>query len=79
MITRQDFQNTLEQIYNYGNYYSLYKVQEALLINNENFLLEVRQCRLNCLDRIDYYLNEYDNAPTEEAKMAVVGSVTGVL
>ncbi len=77
MNQREKFQNDLKNIYMWAREYSYFDCLNAMLSNDESMLNEIKDCKSKMDAQITYYLNQYDQASTDEQRMAVIGSVTG--
>ena len=78
-ITRQEFENLLKQIYNPQVFTNSFESFVNIFTNNKEQMDTILTRYLRAQGRIQFYLTEYDNAPNDESKDAVVGSVDGIL
>lgn len=75
MITRQEFQKLLNELFDWKSDFSSSQVLTALVTNDTVTLSQI-QARITARETtINSYLTLYDQAPTPQAKMVVVGSV----
>ena len=83
-ISRQEFESILKNIF-YGLAFrqtsgsSVRSVQEAVITNSKRQMDVFAESYLRALERISHYLSQWDNAPNQRSKDAVVGSVLGDL
>ena len=78
-ITRQEFESLLKQIYNPQVFTDSFQSFESVMTNDKEKMDIILTRYLRAQGRIQFYLTEYDNAPTDPEKDAVVGSVDGIL
>jgi hypothetical protein len=78
MITREEFELILKQTFDWKRFCTNDPLT-CLVTADEQKILEMQNIMSSCTSRIDFYLTEWDNAQTPEAKMAVVGSVQGTI
>jgi hypothetical protein len=75
-MDREEFEKRLCSIFCLLNTATTDGILVALLKNDQTALDQYRADQTACEERINFYLTAWDNAPTPEAKMAVVESVT---
>jgi hypothetical protein len=78
-MTRQQFENLLKSIYNSQVFTDSFEVFLAIYTNDKTLMDSFITNYLRAQGRINFYLTEWDNAPDQPAKDAVVGSVDGIL
>ncbi len=78
-MTREQFEALLESIYYSQVFNDIFAAFEALFTNDKTKLDFFLTRYLRAQGRINFYLTEWDNAPNQPAKDAVVGSVDGDL
>ena len=78
MIDREEFEIRLKSIFDWKRFCTN-DPMTCLVMADEQKILEMRTLMSSCTARIDFYLTEWDNAQTDQEKMAVVGSVRGSL
>jgi hypothetical protein len=75
-MTREEFEKRLCSIFCLLKNVNTDEILVAILKNDTQKLDEFRTMQTTCEQSINFYLTEWDNAPTPEQKAAVVASVT---
>ena len=75
-IDRTEFKKRLDSLFDWKTSINLSEVLGALLDNDTQKINEFKTKKSTKKQKIDTYLAQWDAAETQEAKDAVVGSVT---
>ena len=78
MIDREEFEERLKSIFDWKRFCTTDPLT-CLVMADAQKITEMQNIMSSCTSRIDFYLTEWDNAQTDQEKMAVVGSVSGSL
>lgn len=78
-MTRQEFENSLKSIFQSQVFNNNFECFEAVYTNDQSKVYDILTRYLRALGRIAFYLGEWDAAPDQPSKDAVVGSVNGDL
>lgn len=75
MITRNDFESRLKNIFDWTKWHQISDVLKALVTNDTIYLTTCTNTINQCISSINGYLSQWDAATTDAQRMAVLGSV----
>jgi len=70
---RDEFKRRLKTMICWTNEYTLQEATEALLTADAVKIADINAARQRCINEINQYLDEWDNAPNENARRQVCG------